>query len=67
MGQHPFTRKERYAKNLDKGTEKRTVYLINDIKLENGFSNSYKIQISVKNNNFIMYLHLRQHVFIVII
>jgi len=33
MGQHPITRKKHTLINLDKGSEKRTVYLINDIKL----------------------------------
>jgi hypothetical protein len=35
MGQYPITREKTHMlKNLDKGSEKRTVYLIKDIKLD---------------------------------
>jgi len=37
MGQHPITRKKTHTKKtLEKGSEKRTVYLIKDIQLEKG-------------------------------
>jgi len=35
MGQNPITREKIHMlKNLDKGSKKRTVYLIKDIKLD---------------------------------
>jgi len=37
MGQHPITQKKTHMlKNLDNGSEKWMVYLINDMKLEKG-------------------------------